>query len=74
MAAESLTLAYRAFVHLIAEYGSILMLGASDTQLSKLDRMQHFAEHLCSSHFMPLQKHHHAAAISLLCKLLDGTC
>ena len=36
--------------------------------------MQHFAEHLCSSHFITLQKRHHAAAIGLLCKLLNGTC
>ena len=49
------------------------MMGASDTQLSKLDRMQHFAEQLCSSHFTPLQRRRHAAAIGLLCKLLDGT-
>ena len=49
------------------------MMGASDIQLSKLDRMQHFAEQLCSSHFTPLQRRYHAPAIGLLCKLLDGT-
>ena len=40
-------LAYRAFVHPVAEYGGILLMGASATQLSKLDHMQHFAEQLC---------------------------
>ena len=47
----------RAFVCPIAEYVSIVMLGASATWMSKLDRMQHFAEHLCLSYFIPLQKH-----------------
>ena len=36
--------------------------------------MQHFAEQLCSTQFTPLEKCLHAAAIGLLCKLLDGTC
>ena len=44
-------------------------MGASAIHLSKLDRMQQFAEKLCSSHFIPLQKRR-----DLLCKLLDGTC
>ena len=44
------------------------------TQLSKLDRMQHFTEQLCSSPFIPLQRHRHAAVIGLLYKLLDGLC
>ena len=66
---EGLTLAYRAFVRPVAEYGGILMIGASDTQLSRLNHMQHFAEQLCSSHFTPLQRHRHAVAIGLLCKL-----
>ena len=46
---QGLTLAYRAFVHPVTEYGSILMMGASATHLSKLNRMQQFAEKLCSS-------------------------
>ena len=36
--------------------------------------MQHLAEQLCSTQFTPLEKRCHAAAIGLLCKLLDGTC
>ena len=37
---------------------------------------QQFAKQLCSSSFVPLSdsRHHHAAALGLLCKLLDGTC
>jgi len=41
---EGLILAYRAFVCPVAEYGSVLMMGASATQLSKLDGTQYFAE------------------------------
>ena len=67
-------MAYRAFVRPVAEYGSVLMMGASATQLSKFDRMQHLAEQLCSTQFIPPEKRRHAAAIGLLCKLLDGTC
>ena len=58
----------------VAEYGSVLMMVASATQLSKFDRMQHLAEQICSTQFIPLEKRRHAAAIGLLCKLLDGTC
>ena len=67
-------MANRAFVRPVAEYGGILLLGASATQLSKLDRMQQFAEQLCSSSFVPLSRRRHATALGLLCKLLDGTC
>ena len=67
-------MAYQAFVCPVAEYGGILLLGASATQLAKLDRMQQFAEQLCSSSFVPLSRRRHAAALGLLCKLLDGTC
>ena len=54
--------------------GGVLMMGASATQLSKLDRMQHFAEQLCSTQLILLERHRYAAAIGLLCKLLDGIC
>ena len=74
LAQMGLSLAYCEFVHPVAEYGDILLMGASATQLSKLDRMQHFAEQLYSSSFVPLQRCRHAAAIGLLCKLLDDTC
>ena len=71
---EGLSLAYRAFVRPIAEYGGILLLAAGAIQLSKLDRMQQFAERLCSSSFVPLSRRCHASALGLLCKLLNGTC
>ena len=67
-------MAYRAFVRPVAEYGGILLLGASATLLAKLDCMQQFAEWLCSSSFVPLSRCRHVAALGLLCKLLDGTC
>ena len=71
---EGLTLAYHIFVCPVAEYSSILMMGASDTQLSKLDHIQHFAEQSGSSLVISLQKHCHAA-IGLLCKsLVKNTC
>ena len=60
-------MAYQAFVRPVAEYGGILLLRASATQLSKLDRMQQFAEQLCSSSFVPLSRCRHAAALDLLC-------
>jgi len=43
-------------VHPVAEYGSVLMMGASATQLSKLDRMQHFSERICSAQFVFLER------------------
>ena len=65
---EGLSLAYRAFVHPVAEYGGILLLEASATQLSKLDRMQQFAEQLCLSSFVPFSWRHHAGALGLYIK------
>ena len=44
LGSEGLILAYRAFVCPVAENGSVLMIGASATQLSKLDHMQHLIE------------------------------
>ena len=38
----------QAFVHPVAEYGSVVTMGAGAIQLSKLDSMQHLAEQLCS--------------------------
>ena len=67
---EGLSLAYRAFACPVPEYGGILLLGASATQLSKLDRMQQFAKWLCLSSFVPLSRRHHVSALGLLCKLL----
>ena len=56
----------------VAEYGSVLMMGVSSSQLSKLDCVQHFAEILCLLQFTPLHSHRNATAIGLICKLLDG--
>ena len=51
-----------------------LMIGASTTQPSNLDSMQHLTKQLCNTQFMPLERCCHAAVIGLLCKLLDGIC
>jgi len=50
----------------VTEYGSVLIMGASATQLSKLDRTQNFAEQLCSAQFVSLERRCHAAAVGLL--------
>ena len=52
------------------------MIGASNTQPSNLDSMQHLTEQLCHTQFMPLERYFHAAVIGLLRKLLaiDGIC
>ena len=60
---KGLILAYQAFVR---PHGNVLMMGASVTQLSRLDHMQHLAEQLCSTQFTPLEKCCHVAAIGLI--------
>ena len=58
-------------MHLVAEFGSVLMIGASSSQLSTLDCVQNFAEKL---QLTPFHIHRNAAAISFICKLLDENC
>ena len=70
---KGLTLAYHTIVHPIPEYCSIL-IRASAVQLSKLDCMKHFAEQLCSTHFIPLERHCHTSVIGIFFTLLDETC
>ena len=54
LGSEGLILAYQAFVRPVAEYGSVLMMGASATQLSKFDRMQHHALNSYAPHSLYL--------------------
>ena len=62
-------------MRLVAEFGSVLMIGTSSFQMSTLDCVQNFAERLSLSQFIPLHIHRNAAAaIGLICKLLDGNC
>ena len=56
------------------EYGNVAKIGASATQLSRLDTVQNAATTLCHVFFIPLQHHHHATAVGLLLKLLDCHC
>ena len=60
---------------LVVEYGSVLMMGASISLSSKLNRVQHFAERLrMLTQFKPLYRCCHAAAIGVLRKVLDRNC
>ena len=71
---NTLQLAYKAFIRPIMEYGNVAIMGASATQLSRLDTIQHAATKLCCSSFVSLQYRRHAAAVGLLLKMLDGCC
>ena len=59
---------------LVAEFGSVLMIGTSSFQMPTLDCVQNFAERLSLSQFILLHIHRNAAAIDLICKLVDGNC
>ena len=52
------------------EYGSIAIMGAGVTQLSRLNTFQNAATASCQMSFIPLQCCH-TAAVGLLLKLLD---
>ena len=46
------------------------IMGASATQLSRLDAVQNVATGLCRGSFVPLQCHRHAAVVGLLLKIV----
>ena len=71
---NTLQLAYKAFIRPMMEYGNVAIMGASATQLSRLDTIQNSATKLCHTSFVPLQYRRHAAAVGLLLKLLDDHC
>ena len=50
------------------------IMGASTTQLGRLDTVQNAATSLCRTSFVSLQCRRHAAAVGLLLKLLDCHC
>ena len=56
------------------EYSIVAIMGASTTQLSRLDTIQKAAATLCHAYFIPLQRRCHAATVGLLLKLLDCHC
>ena len=71
---NTLQTAYKAFIRPMMEYGNVAVMGTSATQLSRLDTIQNATTKLCHISFVSLQHHHHAAAVGLLLKLLDGHC
>ena len=62
---------YNLLIRPIMEYGNVAIMGASATQLGRLDVVQNAATSLCQTSFVPLQCCRHAAAVGLLLKLLD---
>ena len=64
--------AYKSFVRPVCEYGSVAIMGASATHLSKLDSIQKMAERFCGYELPSLHSLCKASAVGLLCKLLDS--
>ena len=69
---ENLKLMYTAFVRSGMEYGSVLYMGAADSHLEKLNRIQHSAQNLGGFVIESLEERREAACLRLACKLLDG--
>ena len=71
---NTLQLAYKASIKPMMEYGNVAIMDASATQLSRLNTSQNVPTGLCHLPFVPLQCHHHTAAVGLLLKSLDCHC
>jgi hypothetical protein len=71
---ENMRTMYMMFVRSIMEYGSVLFMGAAQTHLSKLDKVQASAERRGGFQVESLQLRREAAAISLALKMLSGDC
>ena len=67
-----LSIMYKSFVRSCLEYGHLLYFGAARGYLKRLDALQCRAASICHSTFPSLESRRHAAAIGLLCRLLDG--
>jgi hypothetical protein len=63
---------YLMFIRSIMEYNSISWMGAAQSHLNALDRVQHTAERICNFTAEPLQARRDAAALAFAFKLLDG--
>jgi hypothetical protein len=72
LSSEVMKLMYTAFIRSGMEYGSLLYMGAADSHLSKLDRVQLSAQKLAGFEVESLRSRRDAACLSLACKLLDG--
>ena len=65
---------YKAFVRSRLEYGNLVYWGAAESHLKKLDAVQNSAKSMLKKpQFLPsLESRRKAAALGLVCKLLDG--
>ena len=68
----SLSVMYKSFVHSHLKCGHLLYFGAARRFLNRLDALQCWGASVCHSNFPSLECRRHAAAIGLLCRLLDG--
>ena len=68
---SNIQLMYTMFVRSILEYGSVVYMGAAQSHLDKLDRVQDSAQRLGGFVVEPLQSRREAAALSLAFDLLD---
>ena len=64
---------YIMFVRSVMEYGNVVYMGAADSHLNKLDRIQRSDREVHSGASEPLKCRREAAAISLALKLLEWT-
>jgi hypothetical protein len=69
---ENMKTMYCTFIRPMMEYGSVAFMGAKDTHLIKLDKIQSAAEKIGRFKVESLVSRREAAAVALTCKLLDG--
>ena len=69
---ENLKTIYLMFIRSIMEYNSVCWMGAAQSHLSKLDRIQASAERIGGFKVESLGCRREAAAMSIALKLLDG--
>lgn len=65
---------YSSFIRSIMEYGSIAWMGAADSHLDKLDRVQQSASRVGRFEAESLQARRNAAAVSFALRMLSGSC
>ena len=71
LSSDSMKLMYTTFVRSGLEYGSLLYMGAAETHLAKLDRIQLSAQKCGGFEVESLESGRELACLSLACKLLD---
>ena len=67
-----LSVMYKSIVRSCLEYGHLLYFSITRGYLKYLDALQCQAASVCHSNFPSLESRRHAAAVGLLCRLLDG--